>query len=226
MNTANTTSAVQPQPISKQIYWCVDKAWTEPRVTQLRPIDQISDDRALCERLVAEYHRVRGWKGRYLSWKSCLGVEFIKFVRAFPGQNQVLRIQTSLPAANSTYEYKLITPEEVHMRIAAAQLVARLHQPEMTNGIHTTMDMIPKHIGNKAGLNAGWEGWGVHALQRFSLWKILAWLAFLTVVGLVFAITWLVCVNRMDLQNAFIPFTFLSTMILIGLGVPQVLDVD
>ena len=66
----------------------------------------------------------------------------------------------------------------------------------------------------------------MHALPRFSLWKILAWIASLAIIGLVFVIFWLVFIDKTDLQNAFIPFTFLATMIMIGLGVPQLLELD
>jgi len=83
-STTNKTDKVsnnRVQGISpEEIYWCVDRAWTEPKRIYLCPIDveDQMDDKTLCERLNLEYQRVRTWKGRLLSWKRCLGVEFIK----------------------------------------------------------------------------------------------------------------------------------------------------
>ena len=220
----------------KEIYWCVDRAWTEPRSTKLcslREQPEISDDKSLCELLIKEYNRVRAWKGRIFSWKSCLGIEFIKFAKTSTGRDNIIRVQIGLPPFSSTsYEISRLTPEEVHMKIAASELIAGIHQPHGGRGRTTTLNMIPKRIRNERANGTSsddWgssEEWGMHALPRFSLWKILAWIASLAILGLVFVIFWLVFIDKTDLQNAFIPFTFLATMVLIGLGIPQLLEVD
>ena len=220
----------------KEIYWCVDRAWSEPRSTKLcslREHPEICDDRSLCENLIREYNRVRTWKGRIFSWKSCLGIEFIKFARTSTEGGNIIRVQIGLPPSSSTsYEILRDKSEKVHMAIAATQLVDGIHQPHEGRGTTTTLDMIPKRIrnGSSNGTSSDdWrssEEWGMHALPRFSLWKILAWIASLTILGLVFVVFWLVFIDKTDLQNAFIPFTFLATMVMIGLGVPQLLEVD
>ena len=220
----------------KEIYWCVNRAWTEPRSTMLcslREHPEIRDDKSLCELLIKEYNRVRAWKGRILSWKSCLGIEFIKFARTSTERDNIIRLQIGLPPIPSTsYEIARLTPEEVHMKIAASELIAGIHQPHEGKGRKTTLNMIPKRIRSE-GVNGtssdGWsssEEWGMRALPIFSLWKILAWIACLAILGLIFVIFWLVFIDKTDLQNAFIPFTFLATMVLFGLGVPQLLEVD
>lgn len=225
-----------PQRSYKEIYWCVDRAWTEPRSTKLcslREHPEIRDDKSLCELLIKEYNRVRAWKGRIFSWKSCLGIEFIKFARISTRRDNIIRVQIGLPPFSSTsYEISRLTPEEVHMKIAASELIAGIHQPHEVKGRTTTLDMIPKRIRNERANGTSsddWsssEEWGMHALPRFSLWKILVWIVSLAILGLVFVIFWLVFIDKTDLQNAFIPFTFLATMIMIGLGVPQLLEVD
>ena len=225
-----------PRTSYKEIYWCVDRAWTEPRSTKLcslREHPDIRDDKSLCELLIKEYNRVRAWKGRIFSWKSCLGIEFIKFARTSTGRDNIIRVQIGLPPFPSTsYEISRLTPEEVHMKIAASELIAGIHQPHGVRGRTTTLKMIPKRIRSESANGTSsddWsssEEWGMHAMPRFSLWKILAWIASLAILGLVFVIFWLVFVDRTDLQNAFIPFTFLATMVMIGLGVPQLLEVD
>lgn len=226
------TGALQPQNLPKEIYWCVDKAWSEPRITKLcsvQELHRILDDKSLCEHLMKEYNRVRTWKGRLLSWKTCLAIEFIKFHRSYPSQDDVVKIQIGLPPSDPlSYEYTLKKPEEVHMKIAATQLIAGIYRPEKASGIKTTLEMIPKRIMTQPGSlsTSSSEGWGIHALQRFSLWKIMTWIAFLTVLGLSFVAFWLVYIDKTNLQNAFMPYTFLATMVMIGLGVPQLLEVD
>ena len=219
-----------PQSSYKEIYWCVDRAWTEPRSTKLcslREHPEIRDDKSLCEILIKEYNRVRAWKGRIFSWKSCLGIEFIKFARTSTGRDNIIRVQIGLPPSSSTsYEISRLTPEEVHMKIAASELIAGIHQPHGGRDRTTTLNMYPKRIRNEHANGTSSDDWGMHALPRFSLWKILAWIASLTILGLVFVMSWLVFINKTDLQNAFIPFTFLATMVMIGLGVPQLLEVD
>ncbi|KAI4157901.1 MAG: hypothetical protein LQ342_007906 [Letrouitia transgressa] len=220
----------QIQNIRKEIYWCVDQAWSEPRVTKLCLLQErprISDDTSLCEHLLQEYNRVRKWKGRFLSWKSCLGVEFIKFSR-LDQDDVVVKIRVGLPPSDSQlYDYVLKRPEEVHMMIAATQLIDGLHNPRKRNGRDDrTLRMIPKRIVDRPGSDVEPEDWGIYARSRFSLWKIMTWIAALTMLGLGFVVYWLITVSKTDLQNAVVPYTFFATTIIIGLGVPQFLDVD
>lgn len=80
--------ALRLQTKSSEIHWCVDRSWKEPKEIRLCAIAassqatnkdvQIRDDAELCQRLTEEYKKVRTWKGRFLSWKRCLAVEFIK----------------------------------------------------------------------------------------------------------------------------------------------------
>ena len=66
---------------SKDVFWCVDKAWSEPAQTLLCSIpdkDEFLDDDSLCKRLSQEYDRVRGRFAVLFSWKKCMDVRFIK----------------------------------------------------------------------------------------------------------------------------------------------------
>jgi hypothetical protein len=112
------------------------------------------------------------------------------------------------------------------MALASEQLIIGIHSPRTVVGISTTLSMIPKCTRTPLSLAAGARGWGIHALQRFSFMKIMWWITGSTIVGMVFVIFWLVFVSRTDLQNAFIPFTFLAGMVMVGLAVPQLLDID
>jgi hypothetical protein len=253
LSTVATVPSITALPtLPKDIHWCVDRSWSEPKETYLcsiQNVHQIRDDSILCQRLKNEYQRVRTWKGRIFSWKRCLGVEFInvrllpnytpslniisesnpplQFNRVLANEQRILKITTGLPSVDhDNYEYSLRKPEIVHMALASEQLVIGIHSPQTVSGISTTLSMIPKCTVTPLSLDAGAEGWGIHALQRFSLMKIMWWVIGLTFVGIVFVICWLVFVSKTDLQNAFIPFTFLAGMVMVGLAVPQLLDVD
>lgn len=84
--------------------------------------------------------------------------------------------------------------------------------------------MIPKKLDALLKPDKGAEGWGLHAVQGWSLWKIVLWIGAFTVVGVLFVILWLVLVDSKDLQNAFTPGAFLVAMLCVALGIPQFLD--
>ncbi|KAL4908362.1 kinase-like domain-containing protein [Aspergillus multicolor] len=81
-SSATIMSALPNTTSSKlsQIYWCVDKAWIEPLETWLciENSQHSADDRELCARLRKLYDSVRGIRGRLLSWKTCLGIRFVR----------------------------------------------------------------------------------------------------------------------------------------------------
>jgi hypothetical protein len=179
----------------RDIYWCVDMSWSEPKQTHLcsiQNVDQITNDGILCRRLVKEHQRVRTWKGRIFSWKGCLGVEFInvrllpdyssslnivfesnpplQFKRILANEQRILKITTGLPAEHhSDYHYVRRIPEFAHLALASEQLIIGIHSPETVSGISNTLSMIPKCTLPPLPLNSGAEGWGIHVLQRFLL---------------------------------------------------------
>jgi hypothetical protein len=67
---------------SKEVYWCVDKPWTELKETMLSVLpntQDIEDDAEFYKKLNAEYIRTRGLLRHHLfSWKTCVSIEFIK----------------------------------------------------------------------------------------------------------------------------------------------------
>lgn len=85
VNNYTGVQNIMGQGTDKELYWCIDKAWSEPRQTLVRTIadlHMLTDDGILCSRLVQEYKSVRGFWSRFFSWKHCLSVDFIK-VRSF-----------------------------------------------------------------------------------------------------------------------------------------------
>lgn len=100
--TAASGSGSSPQVKVSELYWCVDKAWVEPSETWLcteNPL-QIIEDRILCLRLKNSYDRIRGFRGRYLSWKTCLGIKFTS-VRTLPYNMLLWKADTLWPKVQS-----------------------------------------------------------------------------------------------------------------------------
>ena len=81
-NQASSVSTAQQQ--SREIYWCVDRVWTEPSETWLCVLNQISDDRLLYKLLSDEFRKVHGLRGRIFSWKRCTSVDFISVRAGLP----------------------------------------------------------------------------------------------------------------------------------------------
>lgn len=121
------------------------------------------------------------------------------------------------------YEYTLFHPEIVHMAIASRQILAGMHDLSKVEG-SDTVEMIPKKVDTLLEQHKGAEGWGLHAVQGWSLYKIVLWIGVFTVIGLLFALLWLVLADPKDLQNAFTPGMFLAAMLCLAIGIPQFLD--
>lgn len=112
------------------------------------------------------------------------------------------------------------------MAIAAKQLVIGMYEAKSDlRQANDTLAMVPKNTTAALAAEMGTEGWGLHAVQGYSLSKVLTWIAVLTLLGLVFVVFWLSFVNKTDLQNAFLPAMFLGTMLLMALAVPQLLGI-
>lgn len=131
-------------------------------------------------------------------------------------------MKTGLPE-QAQYEYELFRPEAVHMAIASKQLTVGIYDPSKVNGSNT-IAMVPKKMGVPLAMSQGVEEWGLHAIQGWSLRKILMWMSVLHFIGLLFVSLWLALVDVKDLQNAFMPAMFLATMFSLLLGIPQYLN--
>lgn len=121
------------------------------------------------------------------------------------------------------YEYVLTKPKIVHMAMASVQIVAGMHDPSKVEG-NSTLEMIPKKVDALLEPDKGAEGWGLHAVQGWSMWKIVFWFGALGMVGMLFMVLWLVLVDPKDLQNAFTPVMALMTILGLAVAIPQYLD--
>ena len=74
--------------VSKELYWCIPQAFTEPQDIELRPIPMSggrapTDDRDLYQQTNREIYRptgnlVLGWLLRLSSWERCTKVRFVE----------------------------------------------------------------------------------------------------------------------------------------------------
>ncbi|KAH6669243.1 hypothetical protein B0J14DRAFT_672109 [Halenospora varia] len=164
-------------------------------------------------------------------------IEFIRFSRVFTSSDEVARLGLGLPkpkvssaasqapsTANHAYEYSLITPEEIHMAITAKQILALMHTTEDFPKTKSTLNLIPKKVDSPLSHEMSCEGWGIHAVQGFSLSKFLRWMGVLLLLHMVFVSYWLLFIDTTDLQNAFVPVGFVITVVGLVVGVPQIFE--
>lgn len=78
--TLTQQQSVQNPSVEGNIYWCVDRCWTEPSHAERAILDasDFAEDIDLFEALAKCYKVTRGFKGRFLSWKCCTDVAFVK----------------------------------------------------------------------------------------------------------------------------------------------------
>jgi hypothetical protein len=147
-----------------------------------------------------------------------------QFVRVFPNQDEVVEVNEGLPTPEpETWDYILTKPEEVHMLIAARQVTTGLANPKCSNNMRQTLNMIPKKSDGPLDPKHGACGWGMRAVQGYSLKKILCYFIFVLVLGLVFVVLWLVFVSKTDLQNAIIVPTWLFAVFMCSVAIPPLL---
>lgn len=107
------------------------------------------------------------------------------------------------------------------MQIMAQIILEGIRKPELGRGERTVLSGIPK-LKTPPGLEkkALISGWGFHAGQGPCSVKIFGWLSTVLTFGLAFIPIWLASINKIDLQNAFAPVTFLVTLLglIVGLG--------
>jgi hypothetical protein len=78
--TTPTGRSNTPTALTRNLYWCIDRCWSEPAQTHRRIVEDshLQDDVSLFRALRREYVSVRGWSGQVFSWKTCQDIAFIK----------------------------------------------------------------------------------------------------------------------------------------------------
>ncbi|RKL01723.1 hypothetical protein BFJ71_g5052 [Fusarium oxysporum] len=224
--TGNVSSAIQTSVDTKDIYWCIERNFTEPTEIYLSPIQNAEtlDDEQLFHQVNTAIGSTEGWIRRLFSWKRCTAIDFVQFLVIWENKDQVNPIQKELPPpATPFYNHSVPLPHDFHMRAAGLQMVFGLRDPKKGSGETTIIDMLPKKTNPPPFPRRISEpGWGLHAKMGFSQRRFLAWLLFCIVLGGIFVVVWLVFINPTDLQNAFIPSFLFATLLTIAMGLLQV----
>ncbi|KAF1846869.1 kinase-like protein [Cucurbitaria berberidis CBS 394.84] len=216
-----TTKPPNPSNGLRELYWCVEQPWLTLKTIRRSVTHEncLHNDQSLIQNLRREYDRIRGWKGRIFSWKTCQNVEFVKFFNHVPHQDIVEVIEHGLPKPTD-YEYKIVHDEAIHRKMAARQICDGMANAENIRGDFTVL-MLPKHVKHIDNWEGGTQAWGMYAVPDWALWKFLIWFGALTTLGLGFIVFWLVFISKTDLQNAFVPAMYITAMVMIALGIPQ-----
>ncbi|PNP79455.1 hypothetical protein FNYG_07071 [Fusarium nygamai] len=224
---ASTISSVLRTTVNtKDIYWCIERNFTEPTEIYLSPIQNAEtlDDEQLFRQVNKAIRSTEGWIRRLFSWKRCTAIDFVQFLVIWDHKDQVNPIQKELPPpATPFYNHSVPLPHDFHMRAAGLQMVFGLRDTKKGRGETTIINMLPKKSNPPPfSKRISEPGWGLHAKMGFSQRRFLAWLAFCIILGGIFVVLWLVFINPTDLQNAFIPSFLFAALLTVAMGLLQV----
>ncbi|KAK4159556.1 hypothetical protein QBC43DRAFT_327074 [Cladorrhinum sp. PSN259] len=220
----------------KETYLCVDKCWTSARETRLGildSLDSMTDDAEFFLEARKVLSQTRGtWFQRFLSWRSYTRVDLSLFHFLFDDDSLVKTFTcAALPQASApicqgyVYTCGQSTDIKMHMDLMAERILHGIRSPKLGKGKRTVLNGIPKREAPpQLKQEATVSGWGFHAGQGPCLRKIVGWVLVILVLALGFVPIWLASINKIDLQNAFAPGTFLCTVFAIIVACFAVLE--
>ncbi|KAK2017140.1 kinase-like protein [Colletotrichum eremochloae] len=235
INAAKCHNAVTRAPPSlmagtqKESYFCIDEHWTRIRRTSMYTVpsvDLLEDDCQLFLTLRKSLTAAQGsWMYRLSSWRTCTGVQLSKFTFLFDDCDLVKAFEQGSNGNNHDickgYDYcclpDLDPPEQ--MQLMAETILQGIQEPEPGRNGRAVLDGIPK-LQAPPGIHKKQynSGWGFYTTQGYCLMKVLLWVGMTLSPGVVFAMAWLSSVNALDLQNAFVPISFLAGLFTIMLA--------
>ncbi|KAH8734201.1 hypothetical protein BGZ61DRAFT_585835 [Ilyonectria robusta] len=230
-HTAATNPASSPTSNArKESYFCIDKYWTSVKQTNMYTVpsvDLMKDDHQLFLRLRESLTTAQGsWLHRLSSWRTCTGVQLSKFTFLFDNSDLVKAFEQKADGKTRElckgYEYFPLPDLEFdeHMQLMAETILQGLQKPELGRHGRAVLDGIPK-LRAPPGLHKRQynSGWGFYTTQGFCLVKILRWVGAILSPGVAFVLVWLSLISAVDLQNAFVPMSFLTSLVAIILGI-------
>ncbi|OBS29445.1 hypothetical protein FPOA_03381 [Fusarium poae] len=224
---ANVSPGRQPSIDTKDIYWCIERNFTEPTEIYLSPIqnaENLLDDEALFCQVNTSIGSTAGWIRRLFSWKRCTAIDFVQFLVIWENKDQVNPIQKELPPPTTPfYNHSVPSPHDFHMRAIGLQMVFGLRDPKKGRGERSIIGMLPKKKNPPPfSRRISEPGWGLHAKMGFSQRRFIVWLLLCVVLCAAFVVLWLVFISKTDLQNAFVPSALGAALLVIPLGLLQV----
>ncbi|KAF3009062.1 hypothetical protein E8E14_006884 [Neopestalotiopsis sp. 37M] len=224
-----TTGIELTEQRSKEIYLCVDRILVEFPETKMCPISNVHtlpDDEALFVKMREQLRSCNGWLKNMLSWKTCTRIKFVKF--AVVKDRRVKALGFGRPIGHAEYEYTQSSHQAEHLEayldMIAEEVLRGIHDPGAgRDEIHLTDEIPNKRNPPQLQEVRGTEAYGLQAMQGLSLRRVCWWTAVSYTLGLAFVVFWLSFVDKLDLQNAFMPVTFLAAMLVGALATTQVL---
>lgn len=120
------------------------------------------------------------------------------------------------------YEHSILNVDTIQLDILAHVIIQGVMRPKEFERQHQTIPLLPKRkIPPPFERRRAAEGWGVRVTMGFSVRKFARWLAVCMFASILFAVVWLTCIDKTELQNAFIPFTLFLTFLSILLVMMQ-----
>lgn len=158
-----------------------------------------------------------------------------QFSHEHPMPHQVYRMREQLPPRDQQcttcdplcahtyhYEKKPSHDDEIHRKVAGEYVLQGMADPSQTNASIRTLRMVPKHkIRHTPSWDLYDEAWGIHAVQGWSLCRMVVWLVLLNLAELLFVILWLTLVDSTDIQTAFTVPGYMTATVALGLIIPQ-----
>lgn len=109
---------------------------------------------------------------------------------------------------------------DIHMRIIGRTILAGLRDPLLGRDTRTVLRGIPKRPAPPILERKPNEfGWAFHARQGLCLRRIMYWVNGIVALGFTFVPFWLGAIDKVDLQSAFAPVTFLGVLATLWLAI-------
>ncbi|KAL9565715.1 hypothetical protein ACKAV7_009897 [Fusarium commune] len=128
----NVPPTVKTSSDTKDIYWCIERNFTEPTEIYLSPIHNAEtlDDEQLFRQVNEAIGSTEGWIRRLFSWKRCTAIDFVQFLVIWENKDQVNPIEKQLPPpATPFYNHSVPLPHDFHMRAAGLQMNSSITAP-------------------------------------------------------------------------------------------------
>lgn len=230
LNTSksNTPEFATPRDKQKETYLCVDKCWTTIKDTRMRTVTAVNEMKSdfdfFCRARNLLNQAEGNWLQRKLSWRSYTSVALSRFHFLWDDTDEV-EVDGKPPSKDTKlfrgYEYTQIEnlTIDVQMRLCATILLRGIANPELGRGRRQLLDGMPKlraPPGLKKKQFSG--GWGFHARQGLCMRKTMGWIGAVLAFGIAFVPYWLCAIDKLDLQTALAPASFLATVLGVGLA--------
>ncbi|KAI9782683.1 MAG: hypothetical protein M1839_004670 [Geoglossum umbratile] len=209
----------------RYVHWCVDRNRYETQLVHI-PVPSLNDQNFI-KKLKSAYYATHSFR-RWFSLTSCYGVKFVMFQLIQPEKDLVACGKEELPDPYSEeYVYKYFNPREQFVKTLEKTLMHYFHNNHKCSAddAQHILERIPKKANGKLKTCYAADGYGMHAVPGWAVWKVLAVFTISQILPLAYAIRWL-CGHPGDLQNAFVLSMYLVGVFNILLVFPSLFSMQ